>query len=285
MSGTSEKSGGLGLRFWGCRGSIPRCAADQVDFGGNTICLEVLHGGRQALVVDAGSGVANLSDALARRDPACGALHLVFTHYHWDHICGLPYVGQLYGAGRVVELHGLDADSGALRETLSLSFDPLYSPIYTPENLACDLRLNEGVGGFTVDEVAVTPHSVEGVHPGGVWVLDLACGGKRVVIATDIEPRDEAARRRLVSLFSGADMVVADCQYSDGDYAARAGWGHSTWSMSARLAQEAGVGCFVGFHHDPFRSDAAIESMAAEARGAFGGLRIEAAREGMELWC
>ncbi len=59
------------------------------------------------------------------------------------------------------------------------------------------------------------------------------------------------------------------------------GWGHSTFAAGAALAEAAGVGTYVLFHHDPVRSDAGVEEIERRAREAFA--TSVAAREGMEI--
>ncbi len=59
----------FGFRVWGARGSLPRLTATQKRLGGNTICLEVLHPGERRVILDAGTGIANLGDHVLSENP------------------------------------------------------------------------------------------------------------------------------------------------------------------------------------------------------------------------
>ena len=85
------------LRFWGVRGSVPWAIPAAIGHGCNTPCLEITDDDTgQTLIIDAGSGIVGLGPALsgAPRD-----LPILLTHYHWDHLQGLPFLSQLYSPG------------------------------------------------------------------------------------------------------------------------------------------------------------------------------------------
>src|ERR1700722_5614157 len=61
-------------------------------FGGNTPCVEVTAGGTQ-VVIDGGSGIRRLGQELMTGPcgNGSGEVHILFTHFHWDHLIGLPF--------------------------------------------------------------------------------------------------------------------------------------------------------------------------------------------------
>ena len=63
------------------------------------------------------------------------------------------------------------------------------------------------------------------------------------------------------------------------EFDAHRGWGHSTWQEGAALAQEAGVGTYVPFHHDPSHDDAFMAQVEREAQDVFANTVV--AREGL----
>jgi phosphoribosyl 1,2-cyclic phosphodiesterase len=79
------------VKFWGVRSSIPTPTSQNMRIGGNTSCLEVrLPGGE--VIVDGGTGVRPLGSALSQQAAGNPSdLHLFLTHFHWDHIQGLPW--------------------------------------------------------------------------------------------------------------------------------------------------------------------------------------------------
>ncbi len=82
-----------------------------------------------------------------------------------------------------------------------------------------------------------------------------------------------------------ADTLIHDGQFLDGDY--KPGWGHSTVSSALDVALRSKVKRLVLYHHDPERSDDALDRIGAETQRAAdeqgGGLEVVVAREGLEL--
>src|SRR5204862_2060514 len=65
-----------------------------IGHGCNTPCLEVRNERTgELLVLDAGSGIVGLGDAVGRQP---GPIPVLLTHYHWDHIQGLPFFAPFY---------------------------------------------------------------------------------------------------------------------------------------------------------------------------------------------
>lgn len=79
------------VRFWGVRGSIPSPGPQTVRYGGNTSCVEMLIGG-QRLIFDGGTGIRQLGLSLMDQMPLEAAIF--FSHSHWDHIQGFPFLPQ-----------------------------------------------------------------------------------------------------------------------------------------------------------------------------------------------
>src|SRR6478736_7314834 len=85
------------IRFWGVRGSIASPGRDTAAVGGNTSSIE-LTCGTERIILDAGTGLRALGNHLvetgATREPL--AMTLLLSHYHWDHIQGLPFFVPIY---------------------------------------------------------------------------------------------------------------------------------------------------------------------------------------------
>ncbi len=84
------------VRFWGCRGSLPRSRPDMLRYGGNTPCIEVTSYSGQIVVLDLGSGAFDLGVDLMKRakeSDGDGKMNgtVLITHTHWDHIQGFPF--------------------------------------------------------------------------------------------------------------------------------------------------------------------------------------------------
>jgi ribonuclease BN (tRNA processing enzyme) len=88
-----------------------------------------------------------------------------------------------------------------------------------------------------------------------------------------------------VSLATGADTLIHDAQYIESDF--KPTWGHSTITSAIDVAVRSKVKRLVLYHHDPDRSDDALDRIAVEAQKQANqkasGIEVVVAREGMEL--
>ena len=276
-------SGTFGFRVWGARGSLPRRDENQRVHGGNTVCLEVLHPGAQTVILDAGTGIANLGDRLLS-ERKLGPAHLFLSHYHWDHIMGLPFFGPIYREGFAISLYGLQSDKGYIEEMLDVTFSAFYSPIYSPDNLRSHITVPPKGSTGRIDDLEIKTFDLMRVHPGGCMITRVEGFGKSFVYAPDVELRDADVIEELVGCCEGADVLVCNAAYSRARFESAVGWGHSSLEAAYDTAHRASVKRLVGIHFGPRRSDAEIEKTVAEQQGRFEGTQIETAREGDTVW-
>ena len=267
------------VSFWGTRGSVPVSGEQYRETGGNTPCIEVEHQGYR-LILDGGTGLRALGAAVGWQ-PIEGCL--LFSHFHWDHIQGVPFFSPAFHPGSQLTFAGVPGALG-VRESLARQMEPPTFPI-GPELLVgvkgyLDVRPGASfeVGPF---RVTATPQP----HPNGVAAYRIEAGGRSLVYATDVEHGGQEDRA-LLAAAEGADLLVHDAQYHWAEYVGQAGpprrgWGHSTWLEAVSAAQRARVRALALFHHDPARDDrgvAEIEALACERFPA-----AFAARQGQEL--
>ncbi|MDI1245558.1 MAG: MBL fold metallo-hydrolase, partial [Rhodoferax sp.] len=69
----------------------------------------------------------------------------------------------------------------------------------------------------------------------------------------------------LVRAMQGVDVLITDSSYTSAEYPAKKGWGHGTYQSSIAYAKQAGVKNLFCTHHEPSRSDDALEAAFAEA--------------------
>jgi phosphoribosyl 1,2-cyclic phosphodiesterase len=282
------------VTIWGARGSIPSPGLATSRYGGNTSCISVEpeHGNGRLVVLDSGSGIRTLGNALIERD-GHQDIDLLLTHTHWDHIQGLPFFAPMFREGNVVRVHGArqaDVDLGVI---LRQQMHPVVFPVPL-EQTAAELTIEHilpgrlEVGGFEVEAFRLR-------HPGTTlgYRLTPAGGGASFAYVTDSElgpgGRYEVGpewRAQLVRFLEGVDLLVHDAMYTPDDIAAHRGWGHSCYSEAVALALEAGVGQLWLFHHGPERTDTMLDGIvrAAEVLAHHGDHRLEvrAAAEGMQ---
>lgn len=268
------------ITFWGVRGSIPAPGPATVEIGGNTSCVEV-RAGKAILIFDGGTGLRLLGKKLLREMPITA--HMFFSHVHWDHIQGFPFFEPAFVAGNEFHLYGGNNVSRTLEETLEGQMDHPNFPVDLGA-MGAKMTFRDLAEGEVVDiddgagaKVRVT--SARGNHPQGVFAFRVEHAGKAVVYATDTEHYEGRIDEKLVALARGAEVFIYDSQYTPEEYAAKKGWGHSTFEEGVKLAKLAGVKRLVLFHHDPMQNDGAVREKEKRARALFAD--VVAAYEGL----
>lgn len=287
----------ISATFWGTRGSIPTPGPHTVRYGGNTPCVELRTPDDRLIILDAGTGIRALGRSLL--DRAGGRAieaDLFLTHAHWDHIQGLPFFAPLFGRGNRLRIWG----SAALERSVDQVVRDQMSPVVFPvsfEALSATIEFRSIVEGTPSHGPGYDVSAFALQHPGGALGYRFQAPGRdgeALVYVPDNElaphPRYAAGpgwRERLTAFVRGASVLIHDAMYTPSEYAQREGWGHSTHLEAVDLALAAGVRQLVLFHHDPERSDAALEVCLAECREqvrrAGASLEVVAAAEGLTV--
>ena len=265
---TAEDGNEMTLRFWGVRGSLPTPGPSTVRYGGNTLCIE-LRCGPHLVILDAGSGLRGLGDALAASGAASGIAtdaDLLLTHTHLDHICGVPFFAPLSDPATQLRIHGGHlAPPAGIEQALRLSLQaPLMPDLHA--GFRARITFHDFAPGDWLSlrpglRVATTALR----HPGGSVGYRIEWGGASVCYITDNEHPAGGLDTDLAQFVAGADVMIYDATYTEAEYRARVGWGHSTWEVGVSLADAAKVGQLVLFHHDPGHDDATMDAIGAAA--------------------
>jgi phosphoribosyl 1,2-cyclic phosphodiesterase len=256
----------LDLTFWGVRGSIPTPVAENLGHGGNTACLTIRHAG-QLLIFDAGSGIRALGNTVTTAQA-----HLFLTHFHWDHIQGIPYFAPIYDPDFRLTIHS-SVDPRDLEQILTAQMRPPYYPVPTGAKLSYQQIQTAGIG---IGDMIVRPFPLH--HPNGATGYRIESPEATIVYASDHEHGDPFTDTGVRAYSQDADVLIYDAQYTPGEYEHHRGWGHSTWREAVQLAHAANVKRLILFHHDPLRTDRQLEAIAGEARSEFAN--TIAAKEG-----
>lgn len=269
------------VNFWGVRGSIASPGPDTARVGGNTSCVEVRCGDKR-IILDAGTGLRALGQSMVAMGQV-DDLVVLLSHYHWDHIQGLPFFIPIYLPHASIEVLGGTLGDGNVRDALQTQMRSPSFPVDLKE-LPSRLATSELRSGDRIMRGDIQIRAQKLNHPGGVFGYRIDFGGSSVVYATDTE-HYACVDPALVKLAEGADLLIYDAQYTPDEYVgakggSKVGWGHSTYVAACELAARAGVGQLALFHHDPCRTDAGIETIERAARERFSA--TFAAREGEE---
>lgn len=270
---------GFGVKFWGVRGSIAVPSAQHVKYGGNTSCVQVF-AGDHTFVLDAGTGIRSLGAEFIRQD--IREINLLLTHTHWDHINGFPFFTPAYNPKWTLHIRaGHLTGIGTIHEILSNQMDHPMFPVPL-EAMRANLKMEDFVAGDAFDlypdvHIRTTPLN----HPNNATAYRIEYGGKAICYVTDTEHVPGKIDERIIALVEGADMMIYDSTYTEEEFPARIGWGHSTWNEGVRLCRAAGVKRLAIFHHEPDHDDAFMEKLEAQARAEWPG--AFAARDAMTV--
>lgn len=255
------------LTFFGVRGSCP-CAGDTYRrVGGNTSCTLVSVDGEPPLILDLGTGLRALGEALHGTHAVPLRANALLTHLHFDHILGLPFFSPLHEPDAHLTVYGprQDGDEG-LRASLASAVQPPFFPVKMVE-FGGEIDVREVADeAFTIGRVTVRATRVP--HPGSTLGFRVEADGKSVVYLPDHQapPDRDAVPASVLELCAGADVLLHDAQYSDEEFSAKPDWGHSTVAYAVRVAAAAGVRRLFLFHHDPLHTDRDVGILLRRAR-------------------
>ncbi len=300
------KGAGLRIRFWGTRGSIATPGKSTVRYGGNTPCVEVRLPKGELVILDAGTGIRNLGEALMESGESVKA-YLLISHPHWDHIQGFPFFKPAFVSGNELTIVGGETDRVSLQKMISDQMNKIYFPIQLNELKATVKFCRVGEEEISVFDSCVTTLYVN--HPSFAIGYRISHGGKSLVYISDNEPFDRKAshaarnvekvimdkfarsegdpNQRIFDFVRNADVLIHDATYTPEEYIDRVGWGHSHYLFTLKVAAEGKVRRLVLFHHDPAHDDQKVDEILRKCRKEIRTQKYNfdcvAAAEGMEI--
>jgi phosphoribosyl 1,2-cyclic phosphodiesterase len=269
----------LKIKFWGVRGSIPTPLRENLGFGGNTACVQMESAAGDAFIFDAGSGIRDLGNCMIGE--AAGKpldVHLFISHFHWDHVLGLPFFAPIFNPKNKVTIYS-SPYSAPLKPAMRGVLAGPYFPVDF-ESLSSHVSLVEvPPGGIQVGSTKVTPFPVG--HPQGACGYRVEAAGAAAIYVPDREPGNQELDQVILDHCQGADVLIHDGQYTPEEYLTHLGWGHGDWKEAARVARAAHVKHLILFHHDPTHSDRVVSGIVEQTKSLFPS--TEAAREGWTI--
>jgi phosphoribosyl 1,2-cyclic phosphodiesterase len=257
------------IKFWGVRGSTPTPERRNSRYGGNTPCIEVRLDNGTLIILDCGSGMRGLGKSLLREYGERPIHAYIFlTHFHWDHIQGIPFFLPLYRKGNVFLFHsvlrkGLEL-KGAVEGQMVNPYFPVDMSVMGSTRHFYDLDEHPiNLNGAIISSAPLN-------HPGECVAYRIDADGASFVLSTDTEPGSAFHDRAVRELAKGADVFVYDSQYTPEQLIGeKKGWGHSSWLEGTRIAADSGAKRLVLFHHDPDHDDLFVDGLVEKARQEF----------------
>jgi len=285
------------IRFWGVRGSLPtpitpqqiqskimaaiqRVSVDDLQSeesrakfvsnlptwifgttGGNTPCIEIKDGNSE-IILDAGTGIRVLGKS--EDLPKNNTYNILFSHFHWDHIQGLPFFDPIYNPNSTLNIFSnFDNTKEILQEQMKHPYYPV------PFNsLQSTINFNKIQTGkyFNIDKIKVCCCKMS--HPGSSYSYAFIKDNKKFVYATDVELKTEdfSYSKEAEMVFKDADCIVLDSQYTVEEATRKRNWGHSAFCYAVDFAIHWGIKKLYLFHHEPTYDDKKLNSILQAAR-------------------
>lgn len=270
------------IKFYGVRGSLPVCGREFERYGGNTTCIKIYReNAHRIAIVDAGTGIRNLGKEIISSGIFQSIINILFSHFHWDHIQGLPFFAPAYNKDQRIGILAMGRKEKAnnLKEIFSMQMQKEYFPIGL-ETMGASFEFitygnKEQLYGATV--IAAPQHRL---YEGGSYGYRVEDDSVTLVICTDVE-HINGIDSNIVKLANEADLLIHDGQYTEDEYKKFKGWGHSSYLHAVEVAMKANVKKLIITHHDPDHNDDFLDTMEYECQKLFPNSVF--AREGMEV--
>lgn len=258
--------------------------------GGNTTCLQVSLEDDTMIIIDAGTGIRELGTYLSETNCHIRHYHIFFSHFHWDHIQGLPFFApQVYDSRCSITFYSPVPN---FREIISNQMRAPYFPItidsFNAKINFVTLSTEPDNDGITLGNGKITYKAVN--HPGGCYSYKIEENNKSFIFSTDVELRetDFVKSAENLKFYENISLMILDAQYTFDEALEKYNWGHSSFSLGVDFASDWKMKKLALFHHEPLYEDKKIYDILKKARSYAENTyayspEIIVAREGLEL--
>ena len=307
------------IRFWGVRGSLPtplssqqiqskimaaiqRITPDDIvnedarakfisslpswifgTTGGNTPCVQVKVDDTE-LIFDAGTGIRVLGKSQFL--PKDNHYNLFFSHFHWDHIQGLPFFDPAYNPKSSFDVYSPNENA---KEYLQKQMNQPYYPVPF-EAFTKNFNFHTINEGEPINLGNAKIICCKMSHPGSSFSYAVIQDDKKFVYATDVELKSKqfSNSENEIAVFKDADCIVLDSQYTVEEASRKQNWGHSAFCYAVDFAIHWGIKKLYLFHHEPTYDDKKLDSMLQAARWyaqyiEHSDIKIHLAKEDSEI--
>lgn len=252
-------------------------------FGGNTACIEV-NTEKQKIIVDAGSGIRRLGEKCMMGPCGLGKgeVHILMTHFHWDHLVGIPFFIPLFVPGNKIHFYSV---SEGLEECIKQMFTKPFFPVPF-ERLGAEVHFHSLVGREEkkIGDIDVIPYQLD--HPDPCWGYQFKHDGRTLSYCVDTEgvrvaPQDLGPD---LPMYQNVDLMIYDAQYTFMEAAEKIDWGHASAPIGLDIALREKVKKVVFVHHDPGASDEKIADAERQTREYYDSCKEAAEKHGQEFF-
>lgn len=254
------------VKCWGARGSLPVSGREFIRYGGSTTAMEVRSSKGDILLIDAGTGIRRLGNKLLERHEH--TFNMLFTHAHWDHIMGFPFLKPIYFEKTNINIYGSPCAQDTIRNIVAHTMEAPFFPVNFHDingtiNFHAECYTDFQIGSLKITSIPLS-------HPNGGFGYRIEENGKVFVFLTDNElshkhPNSQSYND-YVDFAKDADYLIHDSEYRPEEYRLVKGWGHSVFTDSLQLAIDAGVKRFGLNHHNVDRTDEGVDRIIDDCR-------------------
>lgn len=252
--------------------------------GGNTPCVELSSDENEKIIFDAGTGIR----LLGKEGDAPSDFHynLIFSHFHWDHIQGLPFFDAVYNPNFIFDVYSPFPE---MEKYLSDQMKNPYYPVNF-DSIAKNFRFHLAEEGkeFSVGNMNLS--CIKMSHPGNSYSYSVSQNGKKFVYATDVElkEKDFVQTPERAAVFQNADVLVLDAQYTVEEAMRKENWGHSAFCYGIDFASAWNIKKLFLFHHEPTYDDRKLNKILDSAKwyadyATDGEVEVHLAVEGQKV--
>jgi phosphoribosyl 1,2-cyclic phosphodiesterase len=285
------------VKFWGTRGSIPVPGQKTIKYGGNTPCVEIRTDENNLIILDAGSGIRELGRSLIN-DNLKKNIDIFISHYHWDHIQGIPFFLPLYERDYKITFYGQTSNGIEIETLLKSQMARTFFPIEIGE-IRNDLKFYKisSHSSYRIGDTVLKTFQAN--HSSPTLTFKIEQQGKNIVYMTDNELNFEIdgdknrfeelkeKYKHLIDFCKGTDYLIHDAMYDQKLLEKKKGWGHSSNISVAYFAVMAEVKNLILFHYNPDYTDAKIDQMHKETAALLkqqkSKIKCIAAKEGLTI--
>lgn len=274
------------IKFWGVRGSIPAPGPETNRYGGNTSCVSIHTQAGGLVIIDMGTGLMHLGNALMAGafGKGQGRATILLSHTHWDHIQGLGFFPPVFIPGNIFTVWGPGGSPDVLERVLEGQMDPNFSPLQTLKNLAARFDVCAATPSFVAEGLTISAR--EHAH-GKTTALSFRIeeAGRTFVYASDVGYPETGPDAAAIKHYANADVLLHDSTYKPEDQLTRRNRGFSSYEDACAAAIAAKARRLVTFHYDQDYSDDDVDGIIAACRHTLDphGIAVTPAREGDEL--
>ena len=295
------------IRFWGVRGSYTAPFRTHLEVGGNTPCVEI-NVDDHVLICDAGTGIIPLGNKLVA-DRKYDRLLILLSHFHWDHISGLPFFTPAFISKYNINFFGPGNSKEIVKKYIDNQMKAPYFPVGTEEWMANITYIDPKQKKIKHGPIEITYYSAH--HPGITYGYNIQAKNKTIIYIPDneclfldksIKENTKGFTEEETIMFTqmnqeeymsevknilNTDILIHDAQYTPEDYKKKKGWGHSCYIDVINMAIDANVKSLYLFSHDPNNDDEIISGIQKECQKIIksrnSSLKCFVAKEALEI--